>query len=226
MADLRYVHVEVDTDSYVIEEIAIYAPQTVGDPDPVKTPLTKLDDLAGVFDHSDPNFAEALAVAAADPAKLTYDFNNEYQYTLAEIRANDDLENALAVALMHDPLYNALVAKEQAEAPRHAVYYQYVVEGTEILEVLDITASASPIESIADYFTSEAEAYTEYLKNAVADTKPVLARYAVEFSYDLGADPVNNPDPAPFKAEGTLLPEVLSDLPEFEVCIPVVPKEA
>ena len=27
MADLRYVHVEVDTDSYVIEEIAIYAPQ-------------------------------------------------------------------------------------------------------------------------------------------------------------------------------------------------------
>lgn len=140
--------------------------------------------------------------------------------------------------LAFDPIYQVIKAEQEAadllvrekserEATRNAVYYNYSPSDDEhsVPATLPPTASfllrAEELVS-QNLFETEAIAYLGFKGDlANADKTPVLSRYFVTLTHDLGADP-NSPDQNPFKAEVTKLPSALSDVSGLEVCIPLV----
>ena len=148
--------------------------------------------------------------------------------------------------LANDPIYReilrqkavadhqaALADKVAAEKADHSdIYYKYHASGTEITAPAAMSAATYPdIQAIVEddatgpgLFKSDLDAFIDYEDNIGGAGEAVLQRYVVRFSYQEHLPGTTNADPEPYKATVLLMPQLLQNLPEFEVCIPVSPK--
>ena len=191
------------------------------------------DAMAGIYDITSRPAREllkrALDLILAGEENLIYRIDtsgsSDTDKTLAEITAEPLLHHQYSALLLHDPIYRCYVQTLSDRSDHNLVYYRYAdPSGTD----LDLSPSykgdslSSVKASIESLGLSESEgAAYKAIAAGVDKAGIVLEKYHIEITYDSGAATANN---ARYSGVVTPIRVPLYELPELEMCIPVVAK--
>ena len=203
------------------------------------------DAMAGIYDLTSRAgralLTRVIALILESEENLVYRIDtpgsSDTDRTLTEITAEPLLRHQYSALLLHDPIYKCYKFTEAERKTTNEIYYRYSIASdaalsTENLSSVSGTPSGSTRASVVSLleglglYASEGKAHGKFreLRSDVALSDMILERYAVEISHNLGDASAVPPILEGFYYKAELLASPLYELPELEMCIPVVPK--
>ena len=229
-----YVILSIESDDYGTGGISIQRSSKLDSATAVTIGSLTANEL---FPADDKVFIEAVNIVAADGGeeKLIYHINGQssQQISVKDILDNEVHSTTFAAMLRHDPIYNAAMAQRAKVAEvlaqqtaHHVIYYRYAAEDAAPVSVDPVTANTydgvkSEVTATLGLSETEDAAYKVFVDDAGnAGKDPILGKYAVEFTHDVGTNPLDPTDDT-YSAEATEIPSPVPDFNNLEVCLPI-----